>query len=283
MAASAGNHAQGVALAAGHLGIRARIVMPRTTPAIKVAAVRALGRRGAARRRHFADAAAPAPGPRRDGHDGVVHPFDDLDVIAGQGTVGIEIIRQRAGSIGAIYVPVGGGGLVAGIGAVVQGVLPGGAGHRRRARWTPTRMSRSMAAGPRRGGGPGRACSPTAWRCARSASTRFAIARPRRRIVRVDNDEICAAMKDVFEDTRAIVEPAGALAVAAIKRDIAAGADRPGRPGGGAHRRQHGFRPAALRGRTRRVRRSPRGHLRRGRCPSGRARSASSAPPSTAA
>ena len=222
VAASAGNHAQGVALAAGHLGIRALIVMPHTTPAIKVDAVRALGADVLLDGETFADAAARARTEAQVRDAVLVHPFDDLAVIAGQATVGIEIIRQRVGPIDAVYVPVGGGGLVAGIGAVCTRVLPGV----RVIGVEPVDadgMSRSMAAGRVVAVDQvGMFADGVAVREVGQHTLAIALATVDR-IVRVDNDEICAAMKDVFEDTRAIVEPAGALAVAAIKRDIAAG------------------------------------------------------------
>ena len=113
VAASAGNHAQGVALASSRLGVEARIVMPRTTPRIKVDAVRRLGAEAILEGDGYDDAAALAHRLQHEEGRTFVHPYDDLDVIAGQGTIGMEILRQHRGNLDAIFVPVGGGGLVA--------------------------------------------------------------------------------------------------------------------------------------------------------------------------
>jgi len=215
VAASAGNHAQGVAYSARRLGIRAVIVMPRTTPEIKVDAVRALGAevvlvgdRFAEAQRHSEDLAARS-------HLVFVHPFDDPAVIAGQGTVGLELLRQCP-DLDAVFVPVGGGGLIAGVAAYlttlrpdirVIGVEPLDA----------DAMARSLQAGRRvlldEVGMfvDGVAVSQV------GAHTFPIVQATVEEIVRVSNDEVCAAIKDIFDDTRTIVEPAGALALAGLK------------------------------------------------------------------
>jgi threonine dehydratase len=216
IAASAGNHAQGVALAAGRLGIRARIVMPRTTPEIKVDAVRALGAEVELAGDHYAEAQAHCE--RRAAETGavLVHPFDDPLVIAGQGTVGDEIVRQRPGDLDAVFVPVGGGGLIAGIGAYLKAVTPA----TRVIGVEPAdadAMARSLEAGRRvRLDQVGIFADAVA--VSEVGAHTFAIAqRAVDEVLRVSNDEICAAIQDVFEDTRVVVEPSGALAVAGAK------------------------------------------------------------------
>src|SRR5574338_875465 len=124
IAASAGNHAQGVALAARRLGCRAVIVMPVTTPQVKIDAVRALGGEVVLTGESYSDAAAAASALQAREGLTFVHPFDDPDVIAGQGTIGMEILRQHQGPIDAIFVPVGGGGLISGIAAYVKQISP---------------------------------------------------------------------------------------------------------------------------------------------------------------
>jgi threonine dehydratase len=218
--ASAGNHAQGVALAAQRYGIRAVVVMPLTTPAIKVQAV---ADRGASVVLHgdvFDAAFEHAMLLAQEQQLCFVHPFDDDDVIAGQGTIGMEIIRQASGAVDAIFVPVGGGGLIAGIAAYVKplhpnvriiGVEPVDA----------AAMYESLRAGQRvtleRVGlfADGVAVRTVGERC-------FALARQYvDEVLCVDTDEICGAIQDVFEDTRTVLEPAGALAVAGAKRYVA--------------------------------------------------------------
>ena len=215
--ASAGNHAQGVALAAQRRGVRAVIVMPRTTPAIKVQAVADLGGEVVLHGDVFDAAFEHALGLARDQNLTLVHPFDDPDVIAGQGTIGMEIIRQTGGELDAIFVPVGGGGLIAGIGAYVKSLYP----HVRVIGVEPedaAAMYESLQAGKRVTLDQlGLFADGVAVR--RVGEECFALARRYvDEVVRVNTDEICAAIQDVFEDTRAILEPAGALAVAGIKR-----------------------------------------------------------------
>ncbi|MGU3362246.1 threonine ammonia-lyase, biosynthetic [Methylobacterium sp. M6A4_1b] len=214
--ASAGNHAQGVALAAARLNVRAVIVMPRTTPAIKVDACRARG----AEVILFGDAFDEALGHAREleARDGLtfLHPFDDPDVIAGQGTIGMEILTQHSGPIEAIFVPVGGGGLAAGIATFVKylrpetkviGVEPDDAAC----------MAAALAAGER-------VVLPTVGLFADGVAVREAGAETFRlcrefldEVITVDTDAMCAAVKDIFDDTRAISEPSGALALAGAK------------------------------------------------------------------
>lgn len=221
IAASAGNHAQGVALAARELGVAALIVMPETTPSIKVDAVRRLGAEVVLAGDSYSDAEAECARRARSGSGSVtlIHPFDDLAVIAGQGTIGEEIVRHRRASLDAVFVPVGGGGLVAGIGAYIKAVLP----EVRVIGVQPTdadAMACSLSAGRRveldqvgifADGVSVRSVGQHTFRIAQRVIDE---------IVLVDNDEICAAIKDIFDDTRSIMEPAGALAVAGCKRYV---------------------------------------------------------------
>jgi threonine dehydratase len=220
IAASAGNHAQGVALAARRLGLRAIIVMPTTTPEIKVDAVRALGAEIVLTGDHFdaANAHAQELGVLRGRT--FIAPYDDPAVIAGQGTIGMEILRQHRGPIHAIFVPVGGGGLIAGIAAYVKalepstrivGVEPDDAAC----------LQAALAAGKRvaldrvgifADGVAVRQVGEEPWRIAQQYVDE---------VVTAGTDEICAAIKDVFEDNRSIPEPAGALAVAGLKAYVA--------------------------------------------------------------
>jgi threonine dehydratase len=215
--ASAGNHAQGVALAAQRLKVRALIVMPRTTPAIKVQAVADLGGEVVLHGDVFDTAFELATKLAREQNLSFVHPFDDPDVIAGQGTVGMEILRQTGGALDAVFVPVGGGGLIGGIGVCLKQLQPGvrviGVEPEDSAA-----MYESLKAGRRVTLEKlGLFADGVAVR--RVGEETFALAQLYvDEIVRVNTDEICAAIQDVFEDTRAILEPAGALAVAGIKR-----------------------------------------------------------------
>ena len=218
--ASAGNHAQGVALAARHRGIPAVVVMPQTTPAIKVQAVSELGGEIILHGDVYDAAYEHALIVARERHLVFVHPFDDADVIAGQGTIGMEIVRQTGGELDAVFVPVGGGGLIAGIATFIKqlyprvkiiGVEPEDAAS----------MYESLRAGKRvtleRVGlfADGVAVRRVGEECFELAK------RYVDEIVLVNSDEICAAMQDIFEDTRSISEPAGALAVAGIKHHLA--------------------------------------------------------------
>ena len=218
--ASAGNHAQGVALAAQRRGIPAVIVMPQTTPAIKVQAVIDLGGEVVLHGDDYDAAYEHSLQIARERNLVFVHPFDDPDVIAGQGTVGMEIMRQTGGAIDAVFVPIGGGGLISGIAVYVKFLFPG----IRVIGVQPVdaaAMAQSIEAGKRvtleRVGifADGVAVK-------RVGEETFRLTREHvDDIILVDTDEICAGIQDIFEDTRSIVEPAGALAVAGIKKYIA--------------------------------------------------------------
>lgn len=218
IAASAGNHAQGVALAARRLGIKATIVMGRNTPNIKIEAVRNLGGRIVLHGDTYQHAAEHAVHlAERRGHV-LVHPYDDADVIAGQGTVGVEIMNQQP-EPDAIFVPVGGGGLIAGIAAYVKYLRP-----RTRIIGVEAEGSACLAAALEAGRRV-RLSYDTLDLFADGVSVAqvgrepFKIARTCvDSVVTVSIDEICAAIKDVFDDTRAVAEPAGALAVAGLKK-----------------------------------------------------------------
>ncbi|KAA6187436.1 threonine ammonia-lyase, biosynthetic [Thiohalocapsa marina] len=217
IAASAGNHAQGVSMGASRLGVEAIIVMPRTTPGIKVDAVRAWGAKAVLHGDSFDEAYAHALELAEQRQLTFIHPFDDPYVIAGQGTIGMEILRQHQDPPEAIFVPVGGGGLIAGIAAYVKylrpevkviGVEPEDA---------PT-LHAALAAGERvvlsevglfADGVAVRQIGEETFRIARETVDE---------VVLVSTDEICAAIKDIYDDTRGIAEPAGALSVAGLKR-----------------------------------------------------------------
>ena len=216
IAASAGNHAQGVALAASRMGCRAVIVMPVTTPRVKIDAVRARGAEVVLHGDSYSDAASHAAELQQREGLTFVHPFDDPDVIAGQGTIAMEILRQHQGPIHAIFVAIGGGGLAAGIGAYVKQVRP-----EIRLIGVQTTdsdaMARSLKAGRRvelhdvglfSDGTAVKKVGEETYRLCKEYLDD---------IVLVDTDAICAAIKDVFQDTRAILEPAGALAIAGAK------------------------------------------------------------------
>ncbi|MCH7636333.1 MAG: threonine ammonia-lyase, biosynthetic [Proteobacteria bacterium] len=214
---SAGNHAQGVALAANRRGARAVIVMPVTTPSIKVDAVRALGGEVQLHGDNYDEAFAHASKLMQEQGLVFIHPFDDPDVIAGQGTIGAEILRQAEHDIDAIFVPIGGGGLIAGIATYVKakqpdvriiGVEPEDS----------AAMRDSIAAGKlvtlehvgifADGVAVKRVGEETLRLCQQHVDE----------FITVDTDQICAAIRDIYEDTRSIVEPAGGLAVAGLKK-----------------------------------------------------------------
>ena len=219
IASSAGNHAQGVALAAKRLGVKALIVMPKTTPRIKVEAVRDLGAEIVLHGSSYDDARVHADGLADERSMVFVPPFDDPEVIAGQGTVALEILRQQGPDIHAIFVPVGGGGLIAGISAYVKTLWP----HIRIIGVEPEdapSMSRSLEAGERvildhvgifADGVAVKQVGEEPFRIARQCVDEMLL---------VSTDEICAAIKDIYEDTRSIAEPAGALGVAGLKRYV---------------------------------------------------------------
>ncbi len=217
--ASAGNHAQGVALAAKKLHLKATIVMPTTTPDIKISAVRALGARVVINGENFDAAQEHSEKLGKREKLAYIHPFDDYDVMAGQGTIAHELIRQHPGKIDAIFVAVGGGGLIAGIAGFMKAVKP---------------ETRIIAVEP-----DDAACFYEARRTGRRVKLPdvgiFADGVAVRQVgkhtfamikdlvddvVLVSTDQICAAIKDTYEDTRAICEPAGALSLAGLKKYV---------------------------------------------------------------
>ncbi len=220
VAASAGNHAQGVALAAAKLGAHAVIVMPVTTPEIKVDAVRNLGGEVVLEGDNYDAACAFALRLGAERGLTFVHPYDDPEVIAGQGTIAMEILKQHTHDLHAVFVPVGGGGLIGGIAVYIKSLRP----DIRVIGVEPDEadaMFRSLVAGRRimldhvgifADGVAVRQVGEETFRLAQKFVDE---------IVLVSNDEICAAIKDIFEDTRSILEPAGALAIAGMKKYIA--------------------------------------------------------------
>jgi threonine dehydratase len=217
IAASAGNHAQGVALAAKRLGIKALIVMPKTTPEIKVKSVKARGAKTVLHGDSYDEAYAHARQLAQEKNLTFIHPYDDWQVIAGQGTVGMEILRQHNGPIHAVFVPVGGGGLLAGVAAYIKFVRP----EIKVIAVEPDDadcLNRAMQAGER-------VVLPEVGLFADGVAVKqigaapFAIAQQAvDEVVTVSTDEICAAIKDIFDDTRSVAEPAGALALAGLKK-----------------------------------------------------------------
>jgi threonine dehydratase len=218
--ASAGNHAQGVALSARKLGARAVIVMPTTTPQLKVDAVRGLGGEVVLFGDSYSDAYTHAAALEKKQGLTFVHPFDDPDVIAGQGTIAMEMLRQHQGPLHAVFVAIGGGGLISGVANYIKAVRP-------EIKVIGVQMNdsdammQSVAAEQRvtltdvglfSDGTAVKLVGEETFRIARELVDEF---------ITVDTDAVCAAIKDVFVDTRSIVEPAGALAVAAIKQYVA--------------------------------------------------------------
>ncbi|MDE2617393.1 MAG: threonine ammonia-lyase, biosynthetic [Burkholderiales bacterium] len=218
--ASAGNHAQGVALGAHRLGTRAVIVMPTTTPQLKIDAVKALGGEVALHGDSYSDAYTHALTLQKKQGLTFVHPFDDPDVIAGQGTIAMEMLRQHQGPLDAVFVAIGGGGLISGVAAYIKAVRP-------EVKIIGVQMNdsnamiQSVRAGKRvtlqdvglfSDGTAVKLVGEETFRLTRKLVDDY---------VEVDTDAVCAAIKDVFVDTRSIVEPAGALAVAAIKQYVA--------------------------------------------------------------
>ncbi|MFK7830016.1 MAG: threonine ammonia-lyase, biosynthetic [Congregibacter sp.] len=219
IAASAGNHAQGLAMAAQHMGVHAIIVMPRTTPSIKVEAVRGRGAQVVLHGDTFEEASEHAQQLVREKNLTYVHPFDDPDVIAGQGTVAMEIVRQRQEPLDAVFVPVGGGGLLAGMAAYIRYV------------WPSTRiigvepedaacLKAALEKG-RRVTLPEVGLFADGCAVAQVGKETFRIIRDTvDEVITASTDEMCAAIKDIFEDTRGIAEPAGALALAGLKKYV---------------------------------------------------------------
>ncbi|WP_038051558.1 threonine ammonia-lyase, biosynthetic [Thioalkalivibrio sp. ALJ1] len=219
VAASAGNHAQGVALGANHLGIKAVIVMPVTTPSIKIDAVRRFGGKAVLHGDSFDEAAAHARELEATHGYTFIHPFDDPDVIAGQGTVAMELLRQHPGPLDAVFVCIGGGGLAAGMAAYIKrlrpeikviGVEPDDAPSMYKALRQNRRVILKQV-GIFADGAAVRQVGKETFRMVRELVDE---------VLLVDTDSICAAIKDVFDDTRVVAEPAGALAVAGMKQYI---------------------------------------------------------------
>jgi threonine dehydratase len=219
IAASAGNHAQGVSMGASHLGVQAIIVMPKTTPGIKVDAVRSWGGKAVLHGDSFDEAYQHAMALAEERGLTFLHPFDDPHVIAGQGTIGMEILRQHPDPPHAIFVPVGGGGLIAGVAAYVKSIRPEVRVIGVEPQDAPT-LHAALAAGER-------VVLPEVGLFADGVAVRqigdetFRVARDTvDEVVLVDTDAICAAIKDIFDDTRGIAEPAGALSVAGLKQYV---------------------------------------------------------------
>lgn len=217
--ASAGNHAQGVALSANCLGCKAMIVMPTTTPPVKIEAVKAHGGKNVEVvlvGDSFSDTYAEALKLEKKHHLTFIHPFDDPDVIAGQGTIGMEILRQHPGPIHAVFLGIGGGGLITGVAAYIKAVRP-----EIKIIGVETKdanaMAKSLACG-RRVTLPEVGLFSDGTAVKQVGKETFRLAKKYiDEIIEVDTDNICAAIKDIFLDTRSIVEPAGALPIAGIK------------------------------------------------------------------
>ncbi|MBU2885783.1 threonine ammonia-lyase, biosynthetic [Gilvimarinus agarilyticus] len=220
IAASAGNHAQGLALGAQHLGVKAVIVMPRTTPAIKVDAVRARGAKVILHGDNFDEAATHTQKLIAEKGYTYIHPFDDPDVIAGQGTVAMEILRQYPKHIDAIFVAVGGGGLCAGVAAYVKYVRPDV-----KVFAVESQESACLAAAmekSRRVKLPQVGIFAEGVAVAQIGKETFKVIKNNiDGVITVNTDEICAGIKDIFEDTRSIAEPAGAVSLAGLKKYVA--------------------------------------------------------------
>lgn len=218
IAASAGNHAQGVALSAKHLGLRALIVMPQNTPSIKVDAVRGYGGEVLLFGANFDEAKAKAIELAEELNMTFVHPFDAPDVIAGQGTIAMELIQQR-GDLDRIFVPVGGGGLIAGIAVLIKQLIP-----EIKVIGVESKDSACLYAALKVG-------QPTDLERVGLFADGIAVKRIGEEtfrlcqqyvddVVLVDNDQICAALKDIFENVRAVAEPSGAASLAGLKKYV---------------------------------------------------------------
>lgn len=219
IAASAGNHAQGVALSARQMGVKATIVMPKTTPEIKVQSVRKYGGKTVLHGDAYDDAYRHAQELSEQRGMTLVHPYDDPEVIAGQGTIAMEILRQHSGKIDAIFIPVGGGGLIAGMAAYIKylypeirviGVEPEDAPTLHDALEKKRRVVLKQV-GIFADGVAVRQIGKETYRLCKQLVDE---------VVLVSSDEICAAIKDLFDDTRSIAEPAGALSIAGLKKYV---------------------------------------------------------------
>ncbi|HRZ05194.1 MAG TPA: threonine ammonia-lyase, biosynthetic, partial [Candidatus Competibacteraceae bacterium] len=217
--ASAGNHAQGVALAAQRLGAKATIVMPRTTPAIKIQAVRDRGGKIVLFGDTYDEAYQHARQLEAEKGLTFIHPYDDPEVIAGNGTIGMEILRQHPDPIEAIFIAVGGGGLIAGVATYVKflrpdikiiGVEPNDAASMHEALKQGHRVTLDQV-GLFADGVAVRQVGEETFRLAQQLVDD---------VIVVSTDEICAATKDIFDDTRSIAEPAGALGIAGLKKYV---------------------------------------------------------------
>ena len=217
--ASAGNHAQGVAMSASHLGIRAVIVMPTTTPEIKVSSVRSRGAEVVLEGDTFDQACKHAFKLREKEGMTFIHPYDDPDVIAGQGTVAMELMHQLKSNVDAIFVPVGGGGLIAGVAVYAKYLNPDVKIIGVEAEDSAC-LKIALETGERQVL-PDVGIFADGVAVAQIGEETFKIAEKFvDEVVTVNTDEICAAIKDLFEDTRSIAEPAGALSVAGMKKYI---------------------------------------------------------------
>ena len=218
IAASAGNHAQGLALGAQQLGVRATIVMPSTTPAIKVNAVRMRGAEVVLHGDTFDEAAALAKQLVEERGLVFIHPYDDPDVIAGQGTVAMELLRQQPGNLDAVFIPVGGGGLAAGMAAYIKYVRPEIKVYAVEPEDAAC-LKLAMDQGKRDGRLPQVGLFADGVAVAQIGEETYRVLRETiDGVITVTTDEICAAIKDIFEDTRSIAEPAGAVGLAGLKK-----------------------------------------------------------------
>ncbi len=219
IAASAGNHAQGVALASREMGIKATIVMPVTTPEIKVKSVRAYGASVVLHGDTFDQALAHSFELVKKHSYTFIHPYDDIDTIAGQGTIGMEILRQHTGELDAVFIPVGGGGLAAGISAYIKYLRP-----KVKVIGVEFEESACLKAALEAGERvvlPQVGIFADGVAVAQIGAETFRICRECiDEVITVTADEICAAIKDIFDDTRSVCEPAGALGIAGMKKYV---------------------------------------------------------------
>ena len=235
IAASAGNHAQGVALASREMGIKAIIVMPVTTPEIKVKSVRAYGAEVVLHGDAFDQALAHSFELVQEHGYTFIHPYDDIDTIAGQGTIGMEILRQHTGALDAVFIPVGGGGLAAGISAYIKYLRPDvkviGVEFEESACLKAALEAGERVILPHVG------IFADGVAVAQIGEETFRICQECiDEVITVTADEICAAIKDIFDDTRSVCEPAGALGIAGMKKVREPGKDSGPNPAGSRQR-----------------------------------------------